>query len=495
MSKKFVKLKKAPKKDSSSSDQDTKSLSRSRSGSESESPPTPTSQGMFGDMFTTPTTNPTFTFVAPERDTKTEITHHQKESLHTGKYTDFVVKIGEKTYPVHKVILSQGKHFNLSGDTQTLLDIDNDSWAEISNYLYTGECSVNEKNYMKLLKASDVLGIEHLLNSCFEWIVKVKCTTDNVCSLLMDAKSGTYGKINIDGLVEKSQAFISREAEEVFKSKAFLDLDLDLIQKFTQADTLSIDELDLYKSLVVWAKHRSLKDTTKSQKELLESVLKNVRLIGIDASDLIAKVKKDGHISYDRILEALEAIIAPECFKMGTTQDLTSRSGSSVKWAIKTNGTYANLFKFSNKDLTVSKIGGGNQWNNAMLYGTKSLKGKSYFEFKINNVNGDKSGYAIGLTKSTTANTQYSGDLVIGLSGYAYNLIGGNSITVDKDDRVGMLVDIPKGKCYFFKNGAQMTCHGVLQKGTEYWPCVHLYYTNDSFTVTFPTKIPKVTNP
>jgi hypothetical protein len=80
-------------------------------------------------------------------------------------------------------------------------DESNIVFEEILSFLYTGHCNINEKNFNGLMKYSDIFKLTVLKSGCFEHLIKLYCTEENVCKLLMDSKNGKYGYCDVEFLV------------------------------------------------------------------------------------------------------------------------------------------------------------------------------------------------------------------------------------------------------------------------------------------------------
>jgi hypothetical protein len=370
-------------------------------------------------------------------------------------------------------------------------DVSESTFESILNFLYGGKIELDEKNQEEFLKAGDSLGCKPVILSCFEYLVQTSSSGNNICQLLMDGKNGKYGKLDVDGLVSKCVKIISEEPEKVLLSKDFLKLDEEIILSIIKSSQMDVDELVIFRALHEWGMNQQ-KLTSKDEKEILKKLIVHVRLPLISSESLIKIVKPTNLVPFDSYLEALEYHVAPEEVKAVGIQFKersapVSASAFRFKWEATTGGN-PTFFQLSNKDTTVKKIGGGSTWNNAMIYGDKSIKsGKVYYEIVIDHIASDKSGFAIGLSKNKSLKQKYSLDMVIGMSGYQYNLTNKNGVTVNAKERVGVLVDFTKLKVWFFQNGKVCPSVGTLIAGQEYWPAVHLYYQNDQATVSFPT--------
>jgi hypothetical protein len=69
------------------------------------------------------------------------------------------------------------------------------------------------------------------------------------------------------------------------------------------------------------------------------------------------------------------------------------------------------------------------------------------------------------------------------MAGSSYCLVGNDSTQGNNGDTVGVYVDFPKLKAYWFINGKQLSCYLDLKKGQTYYPVLHVYYLNNKFTV------------
>jgi hypothetical protein len=69
------------------------------------------------------------------------------------------------------------------------------------------------------------------------------------------------------------------------------------------------------------------------------------------------------------------------------------------------------------------------------------------------------------------------------MSGSSYNLSGNDYTNGNNGDTVGIYVDFPKLKAYWFINGKQLICSLDLVKGQVYYPVLHVYYLNNKFAV------------
>eukprot|EP01080_Neovahlkampfia_damariscottae_P007550 gene7550-11873_t len=411
-------------------------------------------------------------------------------------YSDVTLTInGEEIVYLHKVVLMQCPSIsNLfkNGEKEISIKVDSPKhFKEMLLFLYTGQFEVNDDNYMELIEIANEYDIRTLKLAGFDFIIKGKCNAQNVCKLLQDSKGGKFKSVDPEDLVKRCMKFINENTEAVFKSDDFVHLDHDFILAMVKDDNLALDEIDIFNGCVRWAKNKR-----KTKEESLETYLKDIlpfiRFPNIDGAELVHYVKPTNLIDQELYIRILEQQTAPEDYELiNPIKEIPGRGATRFKFDIKTGGN-ASLFKLSSNGLTIEKTSGNGSWSNAQIYGSKKLtSGVHYWEVKINSINSDRSGTAFGLCKDPTKKQQYSYDMVIGLSGYQYNMQGNDYTQFNANDTYGCYVDFNKGKVWFFHNGKQLQSHGVVKKGTAYWPCFHIYYVPDKFTLSFPSKKPK----
>lgn len=336
--------------------------------------------------------------------------------------------------------------------------------------------------------------IDSLKIHCFDYVIKAKCSVNNVCELLMETKKGKFASFGSEDLQKRCIDFISKHTKGVCQSQDFVNLEKEFVMSLVKQEELELQEVDLFSAIVRWGKNKIQKENLKDElKDVIADFLPYIRYSTMEGKDLVHVVKPTDLINKDYYVKILELLTAPEGYEhKDPLPEVACRGIQNFILDSKTSGN-ASLFTLSNKNLTIKKMSGGSTWSNAMIFGSVKLtKGVHYWEFKIDSVNNDRSGTAVGLCKNNKANNQYSTDMVVGLSGYQYNLSGSTSTSFNNGDRIGVYVSFPKKKVYFFYNGTKMSVEGDLQNGQAYWPVIHIYYVNDQFTLNFPKSKPKV---
>jgi len=131
------------------------------------------------------------------------------------------------------------------------------------------------------------------------------------------------------------------------------------------------------------------------------------------------------------------------------------------------------------KKLIYEKIGGSSDWN-CVSYSEKKLKGRIYVEINVVNVNSDTSGFFYGVT-SLNKGSSYTDQEGTNLSNQG----------ISSGGKAGVLIDMKKLSFWFFKDGKYTNEVRNMEKGKDYFFCVHNYYVGDKYSLKFPSKIPK----
>lgn len=345
----------------------------------------------------------------------------------------------------------------------------------IINYLYTGKIEIQKEEVMDLCSAADKFKLRRLKNACFDFLLN-NVTKDSVCKLVMDCLSKKYD-FKTDVLVTKCMIYIEKNTTDVFEGEEYLKFSEEFLIKLIKSSKISIEEQDLFKSLVKWGKKRVTEE--KSLKIVLQNLVKHIRFTRLSADFLVSFVKPLNVISLMTYAEALEYNISPQDAHITNKEDVR---GSTIKFTW--DSSKAISMNLSNQNLTCTKTT-TNSWNQARMIGTKQISsGKHYWEVSIDHLNiNDKSGMVIGIT--TANNTKYSQDYAISVEGQGYKIQKNSKALINQGDRVGVLVDMNQLTIDFYVNGNSIGYTGLITQQV-YFPVVYIYYAQDSVTLKFP---------
>lgn len=409
---------------------------------------------------------------------------------HNRTHSDITVLINDKKFELHSLILNQNPIlWDLLKIKKSLVVEDLKYFEMYLEYLYSGTIRIDEHTFNGMIKVCDTFSDNDLITSCYDYLIKTQCSTENVFQLLIDAKNGMYGKRSSE-LITKCNVVINQDVEQCLNAKKFLELPLDIAVQVLSSD-ISTHEIVIYETAVKYSKAYVKSHSGVEYNEIFKSFIPSIRLPLLEEDELLTIIKPSNAFPFEKYLEALEYKIAPEDCEIVGKSEYKTRGGQKGFIFVPCNSTN---FTLSNKNYTVEKTGGGNDWNFCQVHGkTPFGKGVTYFEYVIDTTNSDKSGFAVGITPwPGNGMTSVSNDHVCGLGGSNYGTVQGGTLTASKKGSViGILVEPNKSKVSWFLDGKSTGLTFNMVNGVQYCACVHLYYVGNKVTLKFPTKIPK----
>jgi len=92
------------------------------------------------------------------------------------KYTDVEVKVGDRTFYYHKLVLQLNSEYfsnlSLQSATATLKNITPDQFFDTLRFMYKGEILVSMDNIESSLAAADTLSMDDLKEVCFKLLAR-----------------------------------------------------------------------------------------------------------------------------------------------------------------------------------------------------------------------------------------------------------------------------------------------------------------------------------
>lgn len=215
---------------------------------------------------------------------------------------------------ISKLILTKmysPKLAELIQDNEIKFPLENfETMYALIQYLYTGQCHINEQNYKDLIRLSDKYELSELKSSCFEVLINLRVTPATVCSFLLDAISGKICS-NANLLVEKCMNFIAREAEQVFSMDDIVTLPENIMLSLIQSDDLCISEIEVWKTVMKWgtAQLKKTENKDKKLKDVISQLIPHIRYPLIESDDLVKIVKPSGLVPQELYTQAIEASV------------------------------------------------------------------------------------------------------------------------------------------------------------------------------------------
>nr|XP_015812894.2 kelch-like protein 40a [Nothobranchius furzeri] len=229
--------------------------------------------------------------------------------LENDRFVDCVLKIQDKEFPCHRLVLAASSPFfkamflsdlEESKKREIILkDVDPGVMGMILRYLYTSDINLTEQNVQDIFMVANMYQIPSIFSVCVSYLqekmVLSNCLAIYRLGLLLDCPRLTLA----------AREFICERYQVVVRDQEFLQLDPSELAIIITSDTLNVDREELvFESLMDWVRH----DETTRLKDLPE-LLHCVRFRLIPVEYFQEKVERHEYMRFNQeIKKELELV-------------------------------------------------------------------------------------------------------------------------------------------------------------------------------------------
>nr|XP_018900417.1 PREDICTED: BTB/POZ domain-containing protein 1-like [Bemisia tabaci]XP_018900418.1 PREDICTED: BTB/POZ domain-containing protein 1-like [Bemisia tabaci]XP_018900419.1 PREDICTED: BTB/POZ domain-containing protein 1-like [Bemisia tabaci]XP_018900420.1 PREDICTED: BTB/POZ domain-containing protein 1-like [Bemisia tabaci] len=257
----------------------------------------------------------------------TSLSDRQEIALRENLFTDvcFIVGTEEKRIPAIRSILSLGSSVfaamlseRWSSDESEIAvpDVEPDAFYELLRFIYCEKVALTKLIVWPLFYAADKYDVQALKLKCITFL-KTSLTPSDLCYYLLEARLlGATDVMNLCferlSTAATSAIFHCPRDDEV--NFCFHDLDVETICCILERNKLEIEEVDLFKSILGWAKlecrRQNLKTNVKNMRRVLEPVLPLIRFRLMSLKEFTEVVSNSGILSIEEELSILTYLIS-----------------------------------------------------------------------------------------------------------------------------------------------------------------------------------------
>ncbi|XP_013864408.1 kelch-like protein 40a [Austrofundulus limnaeus] len=223
--------------------------------------------------------------------------------LENDKFVDCVLKIQDKEFPCHRLVLAASSPFfkamflselEESKNREIVLkDVDPSVMGMILHYLYTSDINLTEQNVQDIFMVANMYQIPSIFSVCVSYLqekmVLGNCLAIFRLGLLLDCPRLTL----------EARDFICERFQVVVRDPEFLQLAPSELAILITSDALNVEQEELvFESLMDWVKH----DETKRLKDLPE-LLHCVRFRLIPVDYFKNKVERHQYIRFNQEIQ------------------------------------------------------------------------------------------------------------------------------------------------------------------------------------------------
>ena len=162
----------------------------------------------------------------------------------------------KQVIPAHKFVLSIGSpvfgamfygELAETSDSLELPDCEYETLLELFRYVYSDEVNLSGSNVMGVLYLAKKYMVPSLADKCMDY-VQNNLDSSNVFNILPTAE-----KYEEKELVDRCWKVVDKETKAAVKSDGFATIERSLLEAVVSRDTLTIEEIDLFKAVDQWA--------------------------------------------------------------------------------------------------------------------------------------------------------------------------------------------------------------------------------------------------
>ena len=194
------------------------------------------------------------------RSTQLNLQDYATKSFEAKRFTDFNIKSGASSFPVHRLVLACYSSFfeklfqsSISEEHQNsaqLNDVDTKSLKILIDFMYNRNITINYENVLDILQTAHFLQINEVCDFCFDYL-RTTITTENWYVVLFVLR--LYKN---DSLSKKLYQFVSVNFNAITQSRYFKKLTTEELKSLAQnLDRSIVTERSLNDAILSWITH------------------------------------------------------------------------------------------------------------------------------------------------------------------------------------------------------------------------------------------------
>ena len=239
----------------------------------------------------------------------------------------------KQVIPVHKLVLSISSpvfeamfygELAETTDSIELPDCEYDSLLELFRYMYSDQVTLSGNNVMGVLYLAKKYMVPSLADRCTKYLHD-NLGPSNVFTILPCAL-----KYEEKSLVDRCWEMIDKQTEEAVKTDGFATIERSLLEAVVVRDTLTIEEIELFKAVDLWAtkacERQGLAVDGASKRRILEEpVIKGIRFPTMKLEEFSSVVLDSDILTKEEVFSIIKHLSSVSSSPAGFSE--TKRSG------------------------------------------------------------------------------------------------------------------------------------------------------------------------
>ena len=249
----------------------------------------------------------------------------------------------KQVIPAHKFVLSISSpvfeamfygELAETRDTIELPDCDYEGLLELFRYMYSDKANLSGSNVMGVLYLAKKYMVPSLAEECSKYLLN-NLNPSNAFSVLPSAQ-----KYEDKDLMERCWKLIDEKTKEALNTDEFATIEMSLLKEVIIRDNLSVDEIDLFKAVDLWAteecKRQGLEAVGATKRNILgEEIVKAIRFPIMKLEDFSSVVLASDVLTKEEIVSLVRHLTS------------VSTSGFSETTRSGFNGAIQRCYRFN----------------------------------------------------------------------------------------------------------------------------------------------------
>ena len=258
----------------------------------------------------------------------------------------------KQVIPAHKFVLSISSpvfeamfygELAKTRDSIELPDCEYESLLELFRYMYSDEVNLSGSNVMGVLYLAKKYVVPSLADKCTEYLQE-NLDPSNVFIILPSAL-----KYEEHNLVDRCWNMIDKQTEEAVKSDGFATIERSLLEAVVIRDTLTIEEIELFKAVDLWvtkeSERQGLEADGKTKRRILgEEIIKAIRFPIMKQEDFASVVLDSKILREKEIVDIIKHLNSVSKSPVGFPETKRSRCSDDIqrccRFGYLCNGNY-----------------------------------------------------------------------------------------------------------------------------------------------------------
>ncbi len=181
-----------------------------------------------------------------------------------------------------------------------LKDTNEEGLQEFLRFLYTDECNLSTDNAVLVLYLAKKYIVPSLAQECIEFL-EANLRVENAVTVLQQAIQ--FDEKNLE---KKCWDLIDLKTADVVASDAFVDVDEATLAELLKRESLSVKELDLFKSVLKWSEaecsRKGIEANPKNKRAVIGNAIYQIRFASMTPREFAQNASQSGILTPEEVI-------------------------------------------------------------------------------------------------------------------------------------------------------------------------------------------------